>query len=376
MEPLSISAVAKLHRWAGLALFVILVLQCLTGSLLLFEDELEPFVLDFDATRQDAGAPLRDGLDELAHHAVSGPGVEKVTRIDLPTALNSPARIRVRNRLDLAIERERFVDPSSGQVLGERPHKEIGLGRASLIPTVKQLHTKLVAGDIGEIILGVVAILWLLSGVLGIVLSLPRGRYRSKWLRGWRITRLRSSYQLHRGGGLWLSGAAIVFSVSAIILVFEDWFFVEPGVAPATQAGNPIGFEAAATAARLNLPGNGREYQLESIRIESDKSRYRVDFRHDPEHGIWHRPEEQVYVDASDGQLLGRKGWLTENGLNHAKNLALPLHTGAVLGAPGRIAALIAAMLLAVQISAGVWLWSRRRTRQSRQSGLKTMSAR
>ncbi|MCA1778192.1 MAG: PepSY domain-containing protein, partial [Xanthomonadaceae bacterium] len=322
MAFLSISGLKRLHRWAGLALFMILVLQCLTGSLLLFEDELEPIVLDLEVKRQAAGSPLRPGLDELARRAVSKPGVQEVTRIYPSISPNSPARVLARNRHDPDSEIERFVDPSSGQVLGERPHKEIGLARASLMPTVKELHTKLLAGDIGEIILGVVAILWLLSGALGIVLCLPRGRTRSKWPRGWRITRFRSSYQLHRGGGLWLSGAAIVFSASAIVLVFEDWIFVEPGVAPATQAGNPIGFEAAATAARSNLPGNGRDYQLESIRIESDKSRYRVDFRHDPEHGIWHRPDEQLYVDASDGQLLGRKGWLAASGLNHVKNLA------------------------------------------------------
>ncbi|MDZ7751446.1 MAG: PepSY-associated TM helix domain-containing protein [Gammaproteobacteria bacterium] len=365
MALLSISGLKRLHRWAGLALFMILVLQCLTGSLLLFEDELEPIVLDLEVKRQAAGAPLRLRLDKLARRAVSSPGVQEVTRIypSISPNSSSPARVLARNRHDPNSEIERFIDPFNGRILGERPHKMIGLGRASLMPTVKELHTKLLAGDTGKIILGVVAILWLLSGALGIVLCLPRGGSRSKWPRGWRITRFRSSYQLHRGGGLWLAGAAIVFSASASVLVFEGWIFVEPGVASATQAGNPVGFEAAATAARSNLPGNGRDYQLESIRIESDKSRYRVDFRHDPEHGIWHRPEEQVYVEASDGRLLGREGWLAASGLNHVKHLALPLHTGAVLGAPGRIAALIAAMLLAVQISAGVWLWWRGRAR-------------
>jgi len=365
LELLKIARLKKLHRWAGLALFVILITQCLTGSLLLFEDELEPIFLDIEPAVGAKGSPSPLELDELAHSA-GAPGADEVTRIYPPVSPDFPARVRVQNRHDPDNKIERFVDPSSGQVLGERPHKEIGLARANLIPSVKELHTKLLAGDTGKIILGVVAILWLLSGALGIVLCLPTGNSGSKWPRGWRLTRPRSSYQWHRGGGLWLSGAAIVFSASAIILVFEDWLFVEPAVAPVTQTGAPIGFEAAATAARSNLPRNGRDYQLESIRIESDKSHYRVDFRHDPEHGTWHRPEEQIYLAASDGRLLGRKGWLSASGLNHLKNLALPLHTGEVLGAPGRIAALIAAMLLVVQIGAGVWLWARRRARQSR----------
>ena len=365
MELLKIARLKKLHRWAGLALFVILIMQCLTGSLLLFEDELEPIFLGVEPAVSAEGSPPQLELEELAH-AAGDPGAHQVTRIYPPVSPNSPARVRVRNRHDPDNEIERFVDPSSGQVLGERPHREIGLARASLIPTVKELHTKLLAGDTGKIILGLVATLWLFSGALGIVLCLPRGRSGSKWPRGWRITRPRSSYQLHRGGGLWLSSAAIVFSASAIVLVFEDWFFVEPAVAPATQTGNPIGFDAAAIAARSYLPSAGRHYRLESIRIESDKSRYRVDFRHDPENGIWHRPEEQIYLAAYDGGLMGRKGWLAARGVNHVKNLALPLHTGAVLGAPGRIAALIAAVLLVVQIGAGIWLWSRRRARQTR----------
>ncbi|MCK7459344.1 PepSY-associated TM helix domain-containing protein [Idiomarina aminovorans] len=363
---MSQSVLKKLHRWIGLALFMVLFLQCLTGSLLLFEDELEPIFLDVQVKHRSEDTTRLLSLDELAHRIVKQRGAEEVTRIYPPMSPNSPARVRVYSRHDPEDEIERFVDPSSGRVLGERPHKDIGLTRASIIPTIKGLHTKLLAGDIGEIVLGVVAILWLLCGALGIILSLPRRRSGWKWPRGWRITRLRSSYQLHRGGGLWLSGAAIVFSASAIILVFEDWLFIEPSVMPATQVGHSIGFDAAATAARSKLPAKGRDYQLESIRIESDESRYRADFRHNPDNGIWHRPEEQFYIDASNGDLLGRKGWLAENGLNHVKNLALPLHTGAMLGAPGRIAALIATMLLAVQIIAGIWLWLRKRVRQAR----------
>lgn len=366
MAFLNISVLKKLHRWAGLALFIILSLLCLTGSLLLFEDELEPFLLGLNVKPQAVGGPVWPRLDELAQRAVSQPGSEQVTRIYPSMSPNSPTRIRAKSLLGPDSEIERFINPANGQVLSERQYKEIGLSRASLMPTVKALHTKLLAGDIGEIILGVVAILWLLSGAAGVILSMPRGRLRSKWPHGWRIKRLGSSYQLHRGGGLWLSGAVIIFSVSAIVLVFEDGLFTDAKVAPATQATNPIGFDAAAIVAHSQLPANGRDYRLASIRIESDKSRYRVDFSHEPAHGIWHRPQEQVYVDASNGQLLGRAGWLAETGVNTIKNLALPLHTGEVLGWPGRIAALIAAILLVIQIIAGVWFWSRQRARHAR----------
>ena len=62
--------------------------------------------------------------------------------------------------------------------------------------------------------------------------------------------------------------------------------------------------------------------------------------------------------------IVGQTGWLKASGSEKVKALALPLYTGSVLGQPGRIVALIVALLLAAQVSAEILLWAQRRKRR------------
>jgi hypothetical protein len=72
--------------------------------------------------------------------------------------------------------------------------------------------------------------------------------------------------------------------------------------------------------------------------------------------GIWHTPENKFIRCRNRWSIIGQTEWLQTSSSAHAKVLELPLHTGSVLGQPGRIVALIVALLLAVQVSAGILL--------------------
>ncbi len=364
------SRLATLHRWSGLALFAILLLQCLTGSLLLFEEEIDGLWLE--AAPADAvPAPRVLGLDALARSAAGGlvgqgnATALRVKRINLGSRPGRPARVRLMAGNRAETEIERFVDPVSGAVLGERGHKTLGWSLRYLMPLADGLHSKLLAGDVGKTLLGIAAVLWMVTGSLGIVLSLPPARGIAGWCHAWRLRGMHNSFQLHRGGGLWLSAVAMLFGATAFLLAFEDALFSDPAVTPAQHSPGeaPRGFVAAAGAARALLPPGGRDYRITEVRHESGKGRYRVDLAHAPTDGFWHWPEERLYVAAQDGALLGRDGWMTASGAVHLKLLALPLHTGAVFGAPGRILALAMALCLAAQIGAGIRFWWRRRHR-------------
>ncbi len=191
---------------------------------------------------------------------------------------------------------------------------------------------------------------------------LPAQRERcSQRPREWRISRLRSSNPFRRSGGLWLSGAAALFSVTAVLLVFQDWLFVEHPVEPVAQAPITIGVDAAARGAKPHLPHDGNDYCIQSIRLERDRLRYKVHFQHPPKRGIRHRPDQKIYFTARDRQLLGQMGRPTASNPEHVKELSFPVHTGAAFGQTGRIVALMTALLLTVQIDAGRLLRTQRR---------------
>lgn len=361
----------RIHRWLGLTLVVLLGVQCVTGTILVFEEEIEcllgPAPVCAGAANS-AGSPL-DALAGSAETAMVELTAAEYRQLDatrLRFDESGSIRVRMREREAPRAEVEAFLSPG-GEVLAWRPHKALGMSRSLILPTLRELHTKLLAGDVGKNILGVAAILWLLTGVLGIYLSLPRRFSWRGWRIAWKLPRPGSAFDLHRTGGLWLSGAAFVFALTGVLLVFETSVFGARIVPPSGPAGSMIGFAEAAAAAAPHLPEGGEEYALREIRIDPRQRSYRLDFRHEPEGGLWHRPDERFYLDAGDGALLKREGWIGAPPAERLRHLALPLHSGEVLGLPGRIAAAAAALLLLVQLAAGFALW-RRRAAQARRT--------
>ncbi len=68
---------------------------------------------------------------------------------------------------------EVFVNPYSGQILGGRLWGDLSQGLANLMPFVYRLHHSLVLGTIGTWIFGVVALLWTLDCFVGAWLTFP-----------------------------------------------------------------------------------------------------------------------------------------------------------------------------------------------------------
>lgn len=354
----------RIHRWLGLTLVVLLGLQCVTGTVLVFEEEIECLL---------GRAPLCTGAAEhtslpLNALALSAAGAVPeragaeyreldVTRLGFDEA--GTIRVRMRERETPRAEVEAFLSPR-GEVLEWRRHKAAGVSRNLIVPTMRELHTKLLAGDVGKYMLGVAAFLWLVTGAIGIYLSLPRRFSWRGWRTAWRLRRLGSAFDLHRGGGLWLSGAAFLFALTGVLIVFEDNIFGARINLQSAPAGSLIGFDEAVAGAALHLPDGGKEYALREARVDLPKHSYRIDFRHVPEGGLWHRPDERIYLAAGDGALLKREGWLEAAPAERLRHLALPLHSGEVLGLPGRVAAAATALLLLVQLAAGFALWRRR----------------
>src|SRR5262249_21299225 len=83
--------------------------------------------------------------------------------------------------------RERFdqvyVNQYTGEVLGQRQSQRRGLSRGSLDSLILGLHYTLLAGDAGRRLMGVAALVWLVTSLIGLALSWPRLFLRvSSWL--------------------------------------------------------------------------------------------------------------------------------------------------------------------------------------------------
>lgn len=243
------STLVLLHRYVGLVIAGFLLMAGTTGSLLAWNHELEAWAAPtlWRVDRPHADAPrldpllLRDRVQAL-HPDTFVARVPLKARPDEPVvfklyALPDPSTGAVP---ELAND-EVFVNPYSGKVLGQRKWGDIKQGATNLMPFIYRLHHTLLLGDMGSLVLGVIALLWTVDCFVGAWLTFPapqrkpRARARAggaqpvqpkkSWLSRWRTSwtlrwRGSSSYRrhldVHRVAGLWPWAMLLVMAWSAV----------------------------------------------------------------------------------------------------------------------------------------------------------------
>lgn len=220
-------AMVWLHRWCGLAMAGFLVIAALTGSLLAFNFELDrifaPQLFATPALRPRLPlAELASRADRLVPHShVLGVLLEQPDRaLVWYQAEIDPATLKP---CDLGFE-ELYVDPWTGRELGRRTPGSLAGGGAAIMPLVYRLHWTLLAGYPGQVLLGLVALVWFVDAFNGFALTLPisaSGFWR-RWRKAWLVKRgargFRLHLDLHRASGLWFWPLAAVFAWSSVMM--------------------------------------------------------------------------------------------------------------------------------------------------------------
>ena len=203
------------HRWTSLAILSFLFIAGLTGAPLAFNKELDRFLNPHWFEVEPGVAPL-DPL-ELRATAERAEPRATVDRITLHQPRGESVAIQLIPRVDPATGRpyrlsfdQIFIDPFSGEVLGQRLRQSAALDRAHLMPTLLKVHyTLLLPSPWGKRLMGVVALIWTVNCVIGLYLTMPRfgpGAWRI-WRRAWLLAASdalrRWTFDFHRATGLW-----------------------------------------------------------------------------------------------------------------------------------------------------------------------------
>jgi len=216
-----------LHRWAGLTMAGFLVIVGLTGTVLAFNFELERFFAPqlFAHPADHPALPLGE-LAERAASLVPHAHVEGVLYTDRDQAqvyYAADTDPRTGREYVLGFD-EFFIDPWTGKELGRRRAGDLTEGAINVMPFIYRLHWTLVAGDAGQWILGLVALVWFLDAFNGLFLTLPVSprRFVARWAKAWTIKRgasgIRLNFDLHRANGLWFWPFVIVFAWSSVMM--------------------------------------------------------------------------------------------------------------------------------------------------------------
>jgi uncharacterized iron-regulated membrane protein len=208
-------ALFQVHLWSGIAVGLYILMMSVTGSVLVYRNELYRAATPTPIITKRSEPRLTD--DQLAAAAARlypGYRVMKITRARNP---DQTVDVWLGRGADT---KYRLFDPHSGQDLGTSVPTGI-----RLVSKLMDLHDNLFAGVTGRSINGAGALATLAVAVTGLAIWWPGVKTwrRSLTLHrgvGWK----RWTWHLHSAIGFWSLGFILVFAVSGAYLCFPESF--------------------------------------------------------------------------------------------------------------------------------------------------------
>ncbi len=388
-----------LHRYAGLAMTLFLVIVGLTGSVLAFYHELDRWLNPELLTVAVREAPMLDPftLHDRAEALEPRARVDQIFLRQVPgEAYSAFLQPRINPATSKAYELpadETLLDPYSGDKLGERTFGEVSLARANILSFLYRLHYSLAlpasTGGLGATILGVVALVWTLDCFIGFYLSLPRWRrdstvgnmnkrsWLARWRPAWLVKWRRLNFDLHRAGGLWVWPMLFVLAWSSVALnlnqvytpVMKLVFDMREPMNDMPKLEKPLesptlGWREAYARGRELLAEAGAKY---GFSIASEQALFL-----DRVHGVyfymarssddWSKDGgTHVAFDADTGELKSLSGPGVDTAGPVISRWLYWLHMAQVFGLPMQIFVCVMGILIVMLSMTGVIIWLRKR---------------
>lgn len=349
----------QLHKYVGLVLGLLLSVTGLSGSLLVFDRELDelltPATAAFEAPARIASLDLA-----LANAAAVVDNGTAPTRIALGRHTGAPHIVRFPTPKGASGPIEVSINPADSSVLAVRTWGEYP------VTWVYYLHMAFLGGATGEIVVGIMGLSMLFLCISGVIIWWPR---RGRWLRAFtinsRLGAIRLNYDLHKTIGIYFLPVFLVLAFTGTELVFHEPVeklvdvFLPLSEYPAPESagrGEPIGADRAAAAARDVFPG-ARLFRIYLPASETEP--YELTYVRPGD--TWNEyGASAVFVDQYSGAVLDAWDHRAQPAGNTFLEWLFPLHNGDALGLIGRIIVLIAGLLPAVLFGTGFYLWWKR----------------
>ena len=346
----------QVHLWTGIAAGFYLFIIGLTGSVVVFRQELQRRAYpEFFTPARPSGQNAAPAV-VVASLRAAYPDY-RVSGIDWPTYRRDTFLAYVSRGSEF---RTVFASPATGEVVGELPY--------DWIRWLQDLHFDLLAGRTGRTVNGIGAICLLVMCLTGLVVwwpGLPRWHtgLRVDFRRGWK----RVTWELHGAAGFWTVAVLLVWALTGIYFAFPQPFraaidALSPlTVARVPQSQLPRGVLADALTpddfvararryvpdariARIVLPGSERApftvVLARGTHGDADTSdEVTLDF--DQHGGALLRARDNRYRSAGDTVMA----WIT------------PLHFGSFGGMPMKIAWALAGLALPLLFASGLVMW-------------------
>ena len=385
------AAMLLVHRYVGLLLALFLVIAGITGSLLAWNEELEAAISPqlFRVT----APPTAVRIDPLLLHAQVQARYPDALAARLPLEFSDGRSVlfalRPLSKSQKLANDQVFVDPYTGQTLGQRRWGNISQGMKNLMPFIYRLHYSLALDGIGTVLFGIVALLWTLDCFAGAWLTLPNKppsgeparRWPARWWQAWKFrsgSAYKISFNLHRAGGLWtwtmlfvLAWSSVAFNLPQVYdPAMKAIFAHQRGLETIPKLARPkltpaLSWEQALPAARRLMAqqaqvGGFIVVAEKSLLYDPQRAIYRYDVRssHDIRHKGGHT---RLVMNADTGALLGL--WLPTGAAagDTLSTWMATLHMAAMWGWPLQLLVCLMGLAVTALSVTGMHVWLRKR---------------
>jgi uncharacterized iron-regulated membrane protein len=203
----------QIHLWIGLILAIYLIVIGLTGSILVFREELEGLA-GLHPRGVQANGPYADPAQVIANLRAALPE-GRIISLSAPTKSNPVYIAVVQGRGRREGSGNISLDPATGQILGRTPRR---LPRNwAWLGVVRNLHETLLSGVTGRKVNAVLAGFLLLVNLTGMAIWWPGLKAWTRALvvdfaRIWR----RVNFDLHRAVGFWTLTIVSFWGISGV----------------------------------------------------------------------------------------------------------------------------------------------------------------
>lgn len=362
----------RLHLYLGLSVGALLVVVGLSGSALVFMNELDAWLNPdlLTVTAPSENGAVHQSMAEIV--AAAERVVEANSRIlAIMGPHSSEGVFSISFEQPDETQQRVFVDPYRATVTGVRNFRTHEVIPAYLIDAIFQFHFTLLSGEIGQTIVAIGALLLLISIVTGLILWWP---LTSQWRQAFAIrfptNPVRFMFDVHKTFSLYtclVLGAVLVSGVSMnlnkpFVRVIQ-WFSPTTRDAPArllsspAAGSTPIGAVEAWEIATSRYPG-GELYGIFPPSMPTGV--YLVSYRRVP--GLsrfW--SERWIAIDQYSGEVLDVHAPDTRRTAGETfLAWQWPLHSGQAFGMAGRLLVLAGGLASLVIYVTGVLMWWRK----------------
>ncbi len=354
-----------IHLWLGLASGLIVFIVAITGAIYTFEDEIQNTIYAHRVVIAE-NKPYKKPSEILAI-AKKQLGERKVNSIEYH-GKNNPVTVTSYQPKpeELWVV---YINPYSGKIL--KIKNEIN----SFFITTYLLHTSLLMGDFGKVIVSYAVLIFLFMIITGIIMWWPKrkNKLKSSFSIKWGASPKKLNYDLHNILGFYVSWIVVfiaitgltwsftwmdkaVYFVTSVGEPYKDWIDPKSVSDPKLKTNNNIVDSIFFNA----LQKFNSQYESITIHFPSDdkKAVYLVDIN--PNHEIISKSTAYFY-DQRTALFIEKSSLETMSTGEKIRHQFYDMHIGKMFGLTGQIIVCLTSLIVASLPITGFMIWWRRR---------------